>query len=150
MSSRFGKSHNDDNGHPPRVGRSDGRSICDRCGEPLWWVRTARHRIPYEKAIYSFRDHRSLCRIYVERIQKGEVVQHRVTPVRAFTNRLVAAAVRDGKRLRPRKAHKARSSRVESVAHVPATQAGEQMTRRAVAQATASPSTNPYPLAVQW
>jgi hypothetical protein len=142
LSHLFGKPHNDNNGWLPAVGRWDGLSVCNRCGTTISWLKTARHRIPFEQTEWSWRDHRNPCTTRERRIQKGEVEQYRVTPVRSLTNRLAAALVRDGRRFRPGKARKARSSRDESVAHVPATQAGEQMTRRAVAQATAPPSTS--------
>jgi hypothetical protein len=140
-----GWQRNDHNGIPMRwASRSDGVETCRFCGTTIAWVRYSMRRIPYENedpeglGHLGWRDHRTPCRLRRRgRWQTLGGAQNRFATVRAPSARLEAAAGRAGRRPRPWKAMTGRSSRDESVAHVPATQAAGQTTGRAGAQATA-------------
>lgn len=119
-------SRNYGNGNVPRVGRLDGLSHCSRCGVGIAWIRTARRRIPFHQDFGTYlTDHRDICRMNVRRLNQT---------ARALS---LGSAWGHG---RAQEGATEGPSRDESAAHVPATQAGGQTTRRAVAQATPPPS----------
>jgi hypothetical protein len=119
-------SRNYGNGWVPHVGRYDGHSACSRCGTEIAWIRTARRRLPFEREFGTYlTDHRDHCRILVRQLNQ------------------TASQISLGSAwgvLEAQEGPTAGPSRDESAAHVRATQAGGQTTRRAVAHATPPPS----------
>ena len=127
------KVHNDGNGWMPMEKRVEGIVQCSRCGSTILWVRTARKRIPFHHDGLGWRDHRGRpCR---EGWAVRDMAERRawVTTKWRLSSRLRKALVRDGRRAKPWRSVKAGQGRDESVALTPATQAGGQTTRRAVA-----------------
>lgn len=133
---------NNANGWLPTVGRSEGKRPCTKCGRPVWWVRTAMRRIPfdYHNTLY-WTDHRDACRVIQRQgMDSAQEVLYRVTPVRRLSNRLVAALVRDGRSAYRGRRRTAGLRRDESVPQFRASQAWGPTTRRAASHGAPPPS----------